>query len=90
MEKSKQDTLAQILSFRSFVFAIILAIFVYLLIMILSDWEELIIQIIRIDPVIVILATFLSLGNYFCRFFKWLLFTQSLELDIPLIENFLI
>jgi uncharacterized protein (TIRG00374 family) len=90
METSKKDTLAQILSFRSFVFAIILAIFVYLLIMILSDWEDLLRQVLNIDPVIVILAMFLSLGNYFCRFFKWLLFTRSLELDIPLIENFLI
>ncbi|MFW9904555.1 MAG: YbhN family protein [Candidatus Thorarchaeota archaeon] len=90
MNKSKQVTLTQILSFRSFVFAIILAILVYLLIMILSDWEDLIRQIFNINPVIVILAALLSLGNYFCRFFKWLLFTRSLELDIPLIENFLI
>ncbi|MFX0122764.1 MAG: lysylphosphatidylglycerol synthase transmembrane domain-containing protein [Candidatus Hodarchaeota archaeon] len=90
METSKQETLTQVLSFRSFVFAIILAIFVYLLIMIFSDWEDLIKQIINVDPVVIILAVLLSLGNYFCRFFKWILFTRSLELEIPLGENFLI
>ena len=90
MEKSNQETLSQILSFRSFIFAIILAIFVYLLIMIVSDWEALITQILTVNPLVIILAVLLSLGNYFCRFLKWLLFTRSLELDIPLIDNFLI
>ncbi len=90
METLKKETIPQVLNFRSFLFTIILAIFVYLLIMIFSDWEDLIKQIITVDPVVVILAVFLSLGNYFCRFFKWLLFTRSLELEIPFKENFLI
>ncbi|UCG03317.1 MAG: flippase-like domain-containing protein [Candidatus Heimdallarchaeota archaeon] len=90
METSKQETLSQVLSFRSFIFAIILAIFVYLLIMIFGDWEDLIKQIFNVDPLVVMLAVFLSLGNYFCRFFKWLLFTRSLELNIPFKDNFLI
>ncbi|MFX1515627.1 MAG: YbhN family protein [Promethearchaeota archaeon] len=90
MERPKQETLPQVLNFRSFVFAIILAIFVYLIIMIFSDWEDLIHQIINVDLMVVILAVLLSLSNYFCRFFKWVLFTRSLELDIPLKDNFLI
>ncbi len=90
METSKQETLTQVLNFRYFLFAIILAIFVYLLIMIFSDWEDLIKQIFKVDPIVVILAVFLSLGNYFCRFFKWLLFTQRLKLEIPFKENLLI
>ena len=90
METSKQDTLPQILSFRSFLFGIIFAIVVYLSIMILSDWEDLIANIFRINPIVVILAMLLSLANYFCRFIKWYLFTRSLELKIPIKDNFLI
>lgn len=90
METSKQETFLQILSFRSFLFGIIFAIIVYLGIMILSDWEDLIANIFKINPIVVILAMLLSLSNYFCRFIKWHLFTRSLELEIPVKDNFLI
>ena len=90
METSKQETFPQILSFRSFLFGIIFAIIVYLSIMILSDWEDLIANIFRINPIVVILAMLLSLSNYFCRFIKWHLFTRSLKLEIPVKDNFLI
>ncbi|MFX0014128.1 MAG: YbhN family protein [Promethearchaeota archaeon] len=90
METTKQGPYAQILSFRSFIFGIILAVFVYLLIMLLSDWEELIKNLISVNPAVILLAILLSLTNYFCRFFKWILFTRSLELEIPLKDNLLI
>lgn len=90
MDNSKQKNLGQILTFRPFLLGIFLAVFVYIAIMILNGWEDLIKQIINVDPLVVILAVLLSLGNYFCRFFKWFLFTRSLELDIPFKENFLI
>ena len=90
MERSKQETLGQILNFRSFLFGIILGIFVYLIIMIFSDWKALIDKIINVDLIVVIAAVLLSLSNYFCRFFKWVLFTRSLELDIPFKDNFMI
>ena len=90
METSKREPFPQILSFRSFLFTIILAVIVYLGILILSDWEDLIANIFKINPIVVILAMFLSLLNYFCRFIKWHLFTRSLELEIPVKDNFLI
>ncbi|MFX0184854.1 MAG: YbhN family protein [Candidatus Hodarchaeota archaeon] len=90
METSKQETLEQVFSFRSFILGIILAIFVYLVIMILSGWEDLLSNILHVNPLIVIMAMFLSLANYIFRFFKWHIFTRSLELEIPLKENFFI
>ena len=88
MATTRQETLGQIFSFRSFVFGIFLAVVVYLAIMILSGWEALIENIFRINPVVVILAMLLSLTNYVFRFLKWHLFTKSLELDISIKDNF--
>ncbi len=90
METAKQESLAQVFSFRSFVFGVILAVFVYLAIIVLGDWEDLLANILSVNPIVVILAVLLSLANYVCRFFKWHLFTRSLELKIPFKENFLI
>jgi uncharacterized protein (TIRG00374 family) len=90
MATTNQDSLAQILNFRSFLFGVILAVFVYLAIIILGDWEDLIENIFSVNPVIVIIAVLLSLANYIFRFFKWHLFTRSLELKIPIKENFLV
>jgi len=90
MRISKQETLEQVFSFRSFILGIILAIFVYLAIMILSGWEDLLSNLFRVNPLIVIVAILLSLANYIFRFFKWHIFTRSLELEIPFKENFFI
>lgn len=88
MKTKKQETIGQIFSFRSFIFGIVLAVVVYLVIMILSGWEALIHNLFRINLVVVILAMLLSLANYILRFLKWHLFTQSLELEISLKDNF--
>jgi uncharacterized protein (TIRG00374 family) len=90
MEKGKLQTLEQVISFRSFIFGIILAVFVYLALMILSGWEDLISNLMRVNPIVVIIAMLLSFTNYIFRFFKWHLFTRSLELEIPIKENFMI
>ncbi|MFW9777485.1 MAG: YbhN family protein [Candidatus Heimdallarchaeota archaeon] len=86
----KHKTLGQIIGFRSFVFGIILAIGVYLAILILGDWDTLLINLFRVNPLILVLAILLSLTNYIFRFFKWHLFTRSLNLEIPLRDNFTI
>ena len=88
MEKQENKAFNQLLSFRSFMFGLILAITVYLVIMILSGWEALINNIFSVDPIIIIIAMLLSLANYMFRFLKWHLFTRSLKLDISVIDNF--
>ncbi|MFX0049674.1 MAG: lysylphosphatidylglycerol synthase transmembrane domain-containing protein [Candidatus Hermodarchaeota archaeon] len=90
MQKPRMQTLEQVINFRPFIFGIILAVFVYLVIMILSGWENLISNLLHVNPIVVIVAMFLSLTNYIFRFFKWHLFTRSLELEIPIKENFMI
>jgi len=88
MESSNSRTLTNLISFRSFVIGLGFAVIVYLVITILSGWEELIKNIFRINPLILILAMFLSFVNYIFRFLKWELFTRSLQLKIPLKMNF--
>ncbi|MHA1978526.1 MAG: lysylphosphatidylglycerol synthase transmembrane domain-containing protein [Candidatus Hodarchaeales archaeon] len=90
MEKQENKALNQLLSFKSFMFGLVLAVTVYLVMMILSGWEDLINNIFSIDPIILIIAMLLSLANYLFRFLKWHLFTKSLKLDVPFRENFLI
>ena len=90
MEKQDNKVLNQFLSFKSFMFGLILAVSVYLVILILSGWEDLVSNIFSVDPIIIIIAMLLSLANYIFRFLKWHLFTRSLKLDIPVMENFLI
>lgn len=90
MEKTGNETLTQLISFRSFIFGLFLAILVYFILMIYSGWEDLITNIISVNVLIILLAMFLSLMNYIFRFMKWQLFTQSLSLDIPMKDNFLI
>ncbi|MHA1974063.1 MAG: lysylphosphatidylglycerol synthase transmembrane domain-containing protein [Candidatus Hodarchaeales archaeon] len=90
MENNKHVKINQLLSFRSFILGIFLAILVYLVIIIWSGWDELITNILRVNPLVIIIAMLLSLTNYFFRFLKWVLFTKSLELKIPLLDNLLI
>ncbi|MFX0087337.1 MAG: YbhN family protein, partial [Candidatus Hodarchaeota archaeon] len=88
MASVKKEALRQIISFRSFIFGISLAIIVYLAIAIFSGWEDLMTYLFQVNPLIVLLAMLLSLTNYIFRFLKWHIFTQSLGLDIPLNKNF--
>ncbi len=88
MTSVKKEALGQIFSFRSFILGISLAIIVYLAIMIFSGWEDLLINIFRVNPFVVLLAVLLSFTNYVFRFLKWHIFTQSLDLEIPLKKNF--
>jgi len=88
MASVKKDALRQIFSFRSFILGISLAIIVYLAIMIFSGWEDLLYNLFRLNPFVVLLAVLLSFFNYVFRFLKWQIFTQSLELEIPVKKNF--
>ncbi len=90
MEKQEKTTLNQLLSLRSFMFGLLLAISVYFVIMILSGWEDIINNIFSISPIILIVAIMLSFANYLLRFMKWHLFTRSLNLEISMIDNYLI
>jgi uncharacterized protein (TIRG00374 family) len=90
MEKQKEDTLGQILSFKTFVFGIFLAVLVYFVLMIYSGWDDLIQILINVDIIIVLIAMSLSFLNYIFRFMKWHLFTRSLKLDVPIYSNFMI
>ncbi|MFW9856177.1 MAG: YbhN family protein [Candidatus Thorarchaeota archaeon] len=90
MSITPPKTLGQIISVRTFLFGLILGIIVYLGILILGDWEALLIHLFSINPFILVLALLLSLTNYVFRFFKWHLFTRSLNLEIPVIENFVV
>lgn len=87
---ANQKTLGQILSFRTFVFGLILAIVVYFVLLILSGWEALLTQILKVNPLILLMALLLSSANYIFRFFKWNLFTRSLTLEIPFWDNFVV
>ncbi len=58
--------------------------------MVLSGWEELLQNIVKINPLILLVAMILSLGNYIFRFLKWHLFTNSLNLEVSFMNNFLI
>lgn len=88
MTSVKKEALDQIFSFRSFILGISLAIIVYLAIMIFSGWEDLLNNLLRVNPFVVLLAVLLSFTNYIFRFLKWHIFTQSLDLEIPLKKNF--
>jgi uncharacterized protein (TIRG00374 family) len=90
MEKQNDDTLGQILSFKTFVFGIFLAVLVYFILMIYSGWDDLIQILINVDIIIVLIAMSLSFLNYIFRFMKWHLFTRSLKLDVPIYSNFMI
>ncbi|MFX0208468.1 MAG: lysylphosphatidylglycerol synthase transmembrane domain-containing protein, partial [Candidatus Hodarchaeota archaeon] len=90
MEKARIQTLDQVINFHSFIFGIILAVCVYLVLMILSGWEDLFSNLLHVNPIVIIAAMLLSLTNYLFRFFKWHLFTRSLKLEIPIKENFMI
>lgn len=76
------------LNFKNFAFGLALAVFVYLILILLGNWEELLVHITRVPVYIIILAMLLSFSNYCFRFLKWVLFTNNLELNIPLKENF--
>ena len=88
MTSVKKAPFSQLFSFRSFIFGISLAIIVYLAIVIFSGWEDLLANLIRINPIVVFLAIMLSFANYIFRFLKWHIFTRSLNLEIPIKENF--
>ncbi len=88
MESNKSAGISNRISFRSFVIGLGLAVIVYLVLTILSGWEELIGNILRINPLILLLAMLLSFINYIFRFLKWELFTRSLQITIPLKTNF--
>ena len=88
MALSNKSTQSKIFTFRNFVFGMILGGGVYLILIILSNWEQLLEYLGRIPVEIIIIAMGLSFLNYLCRFAKWLLFTKSLQLSIPLLYNF--
>jgi uncharacterized protein (TIRG00374 family) len=90
MEKQRSETLSQFLSLKSFVFGIFLAVLVYFILMVYSGWNDLIQILIRVDIIIVIIAMILSFLNYLFRFMKWHLFTRSLNLNVPIVSNFMI
>ncbi|MCK4849083.1 MAG: flippase-like domain-containing protein [Candidatus Heimdallarchaeota archaeon] len=88
MALSNKSTQSKIFTFRNFVFGMILGGGVYLILIILSNWEQLLEYLGRIPVEIIIIAMGLSFLNYLCRFAKWLLFTKSLKLEIPFLFNF--
>ncbi len=90
MEKQKNDTLNQFLSFKTFIFGIFLAVLVYFVLMVYSGWNDLIQILFRVDIMVVIIAMILSFLNYLFRFMKWHLFTRSLKLEVPILSNFMI
>ena len=87
METKKANTLNQYLTFKSFTFGLFFGVLVYFILMVYSGWEDLIYNIFRVNPLIIVIAMFLSLANYFFRFLKWNLFTSSLKLNVPLFDN---
>lgn len=88
MALSNDSVQSKIFTFRNFVFGMILGGGVYLILIIISNWEQLLDYLGIIPLEIIIIAIGLSFFNYLCRFAKWLLFTKSLQLEIPLLYNF--
>ncbi|MHA2219075.1 MAG: lysylphosphatidylglycerol synthase transmembrane domain-containing protein [Candidatus Hodarchaeales archaeon] len=88
MALSDKSVQSKIFTFRNFVFGMILGGVVYLILILVSNWEQLFDYLGMIPVEIILIAMGLSFLNYLCRFVKWLLFTKSLQLKIPLLYNF--
>ncbi|MHA2327268.1 MAG: hypothetical protein ACXACR_02005, partial [Candidatus Hodarchaeales archaeon] len=88
MESKNENTAKKVLNFKNFTIGLVLGILVYLILIFLSNWEQLFDLLINVPIFVVLIALMLSFTNYIFRFFKWLLFTKSLNLTIPLSYNF--
>ncbi|MFX1282164.1 MAG: lysylphosphatidylglycerol synthase transmembrane domain-containing protein [Promethearchaeota archaeon] len=80
--------LRKALNFKNFSFGLILGILVYLILILVSNWEQLLNYLTFIPISIILIALGLSFVNYLFRFLKWNLFTRSLNLTIPFWYNF--
>ena len=88
MEQINKSVQNKILTFRNFIFSLVLGVVVYLILIIVTNINELISYLAGIPIGIVFVAVSLSFLNYLCRFLKWVLFTNSLQLSIPPLYNF--
>ncbi|MHA2033011.1 MAG: lysylphosphatidylglycerol synthase transmembrane domain-containing protein, partial [Candidatus Kariarchaeaceae archaeon] len=88
MNNENGKILDKILTFRNFVFGIFLGVAIYLLLIVSSNFDQLIQYLLSIPFLIILIAVLLSFLNYIFRYFKWLLFCKSLQLKIPYFFNF--
>ncbi|PWI48912.1 hypothetical protein CEE45_04060 [Candidatus Heimdallarchaeota archaeon B3_Heim] len=88
MELKSESFYSKIFTFRNFVFGLILGAGVYLVLIFISNRNQLLIYLAGIPVEVVFIALGLSFLNYLCRFLKWVLFTRSLKLEIPPLYNF--
>jgi uncharacterized protein (TIRG00374 family) len=88
LESKNENTAKKVLNFKNFTIGLVLGILVYLILIFLSNWEQLFDLLINVPIFVILIALMLSFTNYIFRFFKWLLFTKSLNLTIPLSYNF--
>ena len=88
MDQINESVQSKIFTFRNFVFGLVLGVVVYLILIIVSNLDDLLLYLASIPITIIFIALGLSFLNYLCRFSKWVLFTRSLNLTIPLMYNF--
>lgn len=83
-----EERTKKVINFKNFVFGIALGGLIYLILILISNWSQLLEYLAQVPFFIILLALGLSFVNYIFRFLKWLLFTKSLGLSIPLTYNF--
>jgi len=88
MKSRNENPQSKIFTFRNFVIGIFLGVAIYLLLIVSSNFNQLVRYLSSIPLIIILIAVFLSFLNYIFRYFKWLLFCKSLQLEIPLFFNF--
>ncbi|MHA2243686.1 MAG: lysylphosphatidylglycerol synthase transmembrane domain-containing protein [Candidatus Hodarchaeales archaeon] len=88
MEPINETGLKKVLSFKNFAFGLVLAVLVYLILILIGNWKQLLKYLALVPISIILIALGLSFMNYLFRFFKWVLFTRSLNLTIPIRYNF--
>ena len=88
LDQINESVQSKIFTFRNFIFGLVLGGIVYLILIVVSNLNDLLLYLAGIPVEIVFIAVGLSFLNYLCRFLKWVLFTNSLKLSIPPLYNF--
>lgn len=80
--------MAKVSSRKAVIYSISLAMAVYIVMIVLSDWEALLS--IVVSPVFLLVFLLLTTGNYFMRAVKWHLYSRELNVKISFKRNLLV